>query len=249
MDLWTNLYEAPTAISPEWGHHRIFSPLAYRRVREMPVVPIAHSEVLSLAQHYPTCWVDTPAGPCLSVLRALTHDGQGLPPVARKILGSLPGALQAYPIVVPQSMEALSEPVRVDRTIAEDPTDVGAPLLMAHGRFSRAVALRTRAALKLGRALATTRSLATFLREEGLLEPWPLVFDLGAGEEARFENLHVLARSKLGERAVYRAFASFGADAALFLCAHRISLFRVSALLAAARAAVAASAAGNRVAA
>jgi len=240
MDLWSDLYESPTAIAADWGHHRIFSPVAYRRLRDRAILPITHTEAIQLAHLCPTCWVDTEAGPCLAVLRSLTQDGAGMPAAARKGLGNLPLALQAYPVVVPGTPQDLAGAVRVDRTIAEEPTDIGAPLLMGDGKASRAMAMRTRIAMRLGRALPTTRALSTFLHENNLLEPWPLAFDLGHGEAARFDGLRVLARSKLGERALYRAFAAFGIDAAVFVAAHRISLFRVSALLSAAKAAVAA---------
>lgn len=242
MDPWSDLYENPTAIAADWGHHRIFSPVAYRRLRDRPLIPIAHTEAIALAHLSPTCWVDTPAGPCLSVLRSLGSDGSGMPMAARKSIANLPAILQAYPVVVPRRSEEVTGAVRVDRTIAEEPTDIGAPLLMADGKASRAVGMRTRIAMKLGRALPETAALSAFLSAEGLLEPWPIDFDLGHGERARYDGLRVLARSKLGERALYRAFAKFGIDAAVFVAAHRISLFRVSALLGAARAAAGARA-------
>jgi hypothetical protein len=49
----------------------------------------------------------------------------------------------------------------------------------------------------------------------------------------------VISRANLGDPGVYKAILGFGPEAALFLSAHWLSLFRVSALLAAAKAVIA----------
>jgi hypothetical protein len=244
MDPWAALYEQPTALTADWGHHRIFAPLAYRRLTNLVLVPIVHTEAIDLARFFPSCWDMTPAGPVLSVLRALTRDASGIPAAARKAAASLPAALQAYPIVVPSTPDAMAGRILVDKVIAEDPSDIGAPLTMADGKPSRAAAARTRLALKTARTLSQTRELTRFLHDAGLLEPWPLHFELAAGERVDIDNLQVLARSRLDDPKVHRAIATHGIDAALFLSAHRLSLFRISGLLAVARAASTARAGG-----
>lgn len=238
-DAWSALYEQPAAMTADWGHHRIYAPAAYRRVLAQALVPIVHSEAIDLAHTFPTCWESTADGPVLSVLRSLAPDGSAIPGGTRAALASLPLAFQAYPVVVPSSEDAMQRRVVVDRVIAEQPTDIGAPLMMGDGRVSRAMAGRTRIALRAGRALPVTRALTAHLQEAGLLEPWPLRFDLGAGEAVDIRTLSVLTRSRLDDGRVYRAIAEFGVDAALFLSAHRLSLFKISALLWAARQAVA----------
>src|SRR3954454_16718789 len=177
MTTWLSLYERPTPIKATWGHHRIFAPASYRRLRNLPLVPVGHTEAMALARFFPICWAATASGMVLSALRFLTDDALGMPPVARTPVAALPQVLQAYPFVVPASEAAMDGPLLADKVIAEDPTDIGAPILMANGKLSRAAAARTRLALKLGRAVATTRSLAAELSEARVLEPWPLKFD------------------------------------------------------------------------
>lgn len=224
-------------MTAEWGHHRIFAPQAYRGMRDRALVPIVHTEAMDLARLFPICWTRTPDGPVLSVLRALTEDGSGIPAAGRRAF--LPRAMQAYPVVVPSTPEAMADRIQVDRAIAEDPSDVGAPLMMGNGKVSRALATRTRTALATGRALPGTRDLTDGLDQVGLLEPWPLHFDLGGGQSVAIDHLLVLSRSRLDDPGLYRLIARHGVDAAVFIAAHRISLFKVSGLLRAAQAAAA----------
>lgn len=249
MDAWSELYEAPAALSREGGHRRIYAPEAYRPVRTASLVPIVHNEILDLAVLFPTCWATTPAGPVLSVLRTLLPDGTGMPGGSRNLASVLPGAFQAYPVVVPHSEDAEPRSIVIDGAIADQPTDIGAPLLLADGRLARATAARARLALRISRALPATRALSRFLHEEGFLEPWPLKFDLGGGESVDIDHLKVLSRARLDDPGLYKAVRRFGVEAGLFLSAHRLSLFRISGLLSAAKAAVAARAAPQPAAA
>ncbi|WP_342362791.1 SapC family protein [Terrarubrum flagellatum] len=242
MDAWAQLYEAPAALSKDWGHHRIYAPAAYRLVRTASLIPIVHAEILALATLFPTCWATTPSGPVLSVLRTLLPDGAGIPGGEKGAVSALPLAFQAYPIVTPHEEGVEPQRIFVDRAIADAPTDIGAPLMLTDGRLARATAARARTALQAGRALPATRALSRFLHEEGLLEPWPLRFDLGEGESVDIDHLMVLSRARLDDPAVYKAIRSFGIEAALFMSTHRLSLFRVSGLLSAAKAAIAARA-------
>jgi hypothetical protein len=242
-DLWDALYEKPSVLTPDWGTHRIFSPFAYKHIRNLYQAPIVHSEVLHLARTLPTCWLATDEGPVLVALRSLIGEPAAIPKAARA-LATLPLALQAYPVVVPSGSTADGR-IQVDRALADEPTDIGAPLMMGDGRPSRAMALRARAALRAGRSLAATRDLTQRLAEAGLLEPWPLQFDLGQGETVRREEFLVLARDRLDDPVLYAAIAAHGIEAGLFIAAHRLSLFRVPSLVSAARAAAAARSKGE----
>jgi hypothetical protein len=241
MTTWLSLYERPTPIKDTWGHHRIFAPASYRRLRNLPLVPVVHTEAMTLARFFPICWAATGSGLVLSALRSLTDDALGMPPIARTPVAALPQVLQAYPFVVPESAAAMDGALLADRVIAEDPTDIGAPILMANGKLSRAAAARTRLALKLGRTLVATRTLGGTLSDAGLLEPWPLQFDLGSGRSVDIGTLSVVSRSRLDDPALHALVLDHGVDAGLFISAHRMSLFRVPALLAAAKAAVGAA--------
>jgi hypothetical protein len=239
MNPWVALYEQPMPLTAQLGHHRIFAPPAYRRPRELTLVPIVHTEAFELARAFPTCWAMTDEGPVLMVLRALTDDSSGIPAPVRKASGMLPRALQAYPVVVPSAEDAFDSRIRFDCVIAEEPTDVGAPLMMADGKLSRATTLRARLAAGLGRILPATLGITRSLHEAGLLEPWPLRFDLGYGQSVDINHLMVLSRSRLDDPSLFRIISTYGADAAVFLAAHRLSLFKISGLLAAAKAVVA----------
>ena len=237
MDAWAELYEAPTAMAADWGHHRIYAPAAYKIIRTLPLVPIVYTEVLNLAPLFPTCWAMMDHEPTLCVLRSLLGDGLGMPGGVKAATALLPLAFQAYPIVVPYEHSPDSQPIVVDRTIADDPTDIGAPLMMSDGQLAKATQIRSRTALQAGRMLPATRAISRYLFESGLLEPWPLQFDLGAGITVDINHLKVLSYSRLDDPQIYTAISRFGVDAALFLSASRLSLFRTARLLSAAKAA------------
>jgi hypothetical protein len=235
MDFWSRLYEAPEVLTADWGHHRIYAPVAYPVVRTSCLVPIVHTEVLDLARLFPVCWAMSPSGPELCVLRSLLTNGRAMP-ATRMLAAALPRVFHAYPVVVPHDDGLAAGPISVDTAIADEPGDVGAPLMTADGRPTRAVSMRVRTATETGRTLPTTRALSRALYESGLLEPWPLEFGLGE-DAADLGELMVISRARLGDPGVYKAIVGFGADAALFLSAHWLSLFRISALLSAAKAA------------
>jgi hypothetical protein len=237
MDFWSRLYEAPQVLTADWGHHRIYAPIAYPVVRSCGLVPIVHTEVLELAQLFPVCWAMSPSGPELCVLRTLLSGGRAMPS-ARMLVSALPRVFHAYPVIVPHDDGLAAGPISVDAAIADEPTDVGAPLMTAGGRPTKAVSQRIRTASETGRTLQTTRALSRALHEAGLLEPWPLEFGLG-DDAADLGRLMVVSRARLGDPSVYKIILSFGSDAALFLSAHWTSLFRVSALLSAAKATLA----------
>lgn len=239
MDFWSRLYEAPEVLTADWGHHRIFAPLAYPVARTACLVPIVHTEVLELARLFPVCWAMSPAGPELCVLRSLLKGGRGMPS-ARMLASALPLVFHAYPVVVPHDDGLAAGPIAVDAAIADQPADVGAPLMTANGRPTKAVSMRIRTATEIGTTLQTTRALSRLLHESDLLEPWAFEFELGE-DAADLGDLMVISRDRLGDPNVYKAILNFGPEAALFLSAHWLSLFRISALLAAAKATLVAS--------
>jgi hypothetical protein len=238
MDAWRRLYEAPAVMTPDWGHHRIYAPAAYKIVRTLSLVPIVHTEVLGLATHFPTCWAMVEGELTLCMLRSLLDDGLAMPGGMRVAKAVLPLAFQAYPIVVPHQESPTRQTVAVDRAIADEPSDIGAPLILSNGQLGKATIMRVQIALEAGRALPATRAISCFLHDSGLLEPWPLQFDLGGGMSVDIQHLMVLASSQLDDPQIYRAIEKFGVNAALFLSAHRLSLFRTAGLLAAAKAMV-----------
>ncbi|MBN9062946.1 MAG: SapC family protein [Rhizobiales bacterium] len=240
MNVWSQIYEATALLTKELGHRRIYAPAAYRQVRALSLVPIVHTEVFDLAALFPTCWTMTPEGPELMALRSLLSDGSAMPGGEKAGLTVLPLAFQAYPFVVPHGEVAASEAVLVDLAIADQPSDIGAPIIMADGQPARATLTRARLALQTGGVLGVTRALSQFAHEEGLLEPWPLKFELGDGESVDIDGLMVLSRARLEAPGVRKAIRAFGVEAGLFFSAHRLSLFRISGLLSAARAVVAA---------
>jgi hypothetical protein len=238
MRHWQELYENPRRLTSSWGHCRIFAPEAYRRVRTQRLVPIVCTEALTLAPHFPICWCARNGETSLCALRSLLDDGLGHPSKPTYAGGALPLALRAFPVAV-TSPDAADE-IWIDDVVADQPTDIGAPLLMANGHLSRGAALRVQAAIALRRALDITQQFTDGLASRRLLESWPLDFELAPdGSRVRIDDLMVVRSSALGSPEVVQYLQEFGVDAAMFLTAHRTSLFRTSILLQAARAAVA----------
>ena len=75
---------------------RIYAPLAYAPVRNAAVVPIVHSECLTLASWFPLVWQRRQATVEFVAIRALLNDQRAQPPAARALL---PLLLHAYPFV------------------------------------------------------------------------------------------------------------------------------------------------------
>jgi len=237
MIYWEDLYENPRRLTSEWGHSRIFAPEAYAHVRTRQLVPIAHTEALTLAAYFPICWQSRQGRIELCALRSLLDDGRGHAVKSTYASGALPLALRAFPVVVTAPSGGPDE-IWIDDMVADQPTDIGAPLLMADGRLSRGTTLRIQAATAMRQSIDQTRRLTDALVDGGLLEPWPLNVDLGPdGFKVQFDDLLVVRASALPTPDMLRFLRTFGVEAAMFLTAHRISLFRTSILLHAARAA------------
>lgn len=236
MIYWPDLHDCPRRLTSGWGHSRIFAPEAYERVRNRQLVPIVHGEALTLAAWFPICWQMWDGRPVLCVLRSLLPDGTGHPVRPSSASGALPAALRAFPVILNRVADDAPE-IWIDDVVADQPTDIGAPLLMSDGRLSRGAAQRVHTVMMLRRSIDRTESLTDALHGAGLLEPWPLDFEVGpAGQRARFDDLRVVRASALASTAAIQLLRTFGADAATFLTAHRISLFRIAVLIQAARA-------------
>lgn len=243
MTNWTEIYETPRQLTAQWGHRRIYAPQAYATVRGLQLVPIGHAEALTLAAYFPICWHVRDGDPVLCVLRSLLGDGRGSP-LKPGHSAALPLVLRGFPVMASPPGGSGDE-VWIDDVVADQPTDIGAPILMPDGRLSRGAALRVQAIMALRRTMDTTRRLSDALMTRGLLEPWPLAFELSRDAEVtRVDHLQVVRPMASPESALAKVLAEFGVEAAVFLTAHRISLFRISVLVQAARQAVAPDAPG-----
>ncbi|MBN8939832.1 MAG: SapC family protein [Rhizobiales bacterium] len=236
MSFLRSLYETPTPIDAAWGHHRIFTHHAYKIVREAQFAPIVMAEAQELARWFPICWaLDEDDEPVLVAFRSLLAGGQGYPGDASFREDCLPRVLGAYPLVVPSSESLERRQVLADRAISDNPTDIGAPLLTAEGKFTRAALTRAKVAIGVAGALPATAALSRALFDHGMLEPWAVDLDLGHGQRATFDRLLIIATRKLDDPLLHSIIVDGGVDAGLLVATHRLSLFRMSALLTAAR--------------
>lgn len=234
-EAFLGLYERPTLLSRTTGHQRIFAQLAYKAVRDLQFAPIACEEGFAMTRYYPLCWRRGGGVPVLGVLRSLLPGGQGHPGEVPKQESGLPLLLQCFPIILPNSETMARHELYFDDVIADRPSDVGAPLLMADGHLSRAALIRAKRAVALAHALADAASLSRDLEAAGLLEPWPLDFDLGQGRRARVDDLMVVSAARLHFPELAEIIATHGSMAGLCLSLHRASLFRINALIQSAR--------------
>ncbi|MCA0405426.1 MAG: SapC family protein [Proteobacteria bacterium] len=230
MSRWNALYETPTLFSPEWGQHRIFAPTAYPSVRNVTTVGIAHPEALVLARYFPLCWQRFEDKLRLVALVSLREGYARLPGY-----DDLPLALRAFPVVVQEALGERLESLWVDKTIADTPKDIGAPILLDDGKLSEAARRRIRYAVDLSRAIPATDELTRDLETHGLLEPWPLKFDLGDAGKVNRTDLAVFSASQLQNPALYKLIERHGVQAGLFIGVHRASLFRINWLIQALR--------------
>ena len=226
------MYEKPIPLERA-THRRIFSPLAYSTVLNALVVPIVHREALRLASWFPTAWRMTEAGPELVVVRALVRNPKVT--TTPQDLVTLPLILQAYPFLLDRAKSTATElAVLYDTSIAEEPNDIGAPVLTPDGKVSRGAEFRFRALKVFARHLPTSEAISEMLSRLDLFEPWPLSFEV-AGQTIGHSNLFVVRPAIFGKGALAPVIARFGVEAASLLGAHRLSLFRAGPLLAAAR--------------
>src|SRR5260221_9187188 len=115
------LGERPIAIEKEVLRRRIYAPQAYAAVRNMAVVPIVHSECMTLASWFPVVWQRRDADVELVTVRALLDDQRAQPPARLP----LPLRLHAYPFIFdPTRPIDATSPRMLDDVFADAPTDV-----------------------------------------------------------------------------------------------------------------------------
>jgi hypothetical protein len=222
------LYEHVRPFDVADGDMRIFAPISYPRVRNVQLVPVVHSEALTLAHWFPICWLMRDGQATLVALRTLRCDGSGQPAGSPEQMASLPLALRAYPFVVGGLVDDAEQ--FFDAAIADAPSDIGAPIMTPAGKAGPGAQMKLQARAAFDQALPASQAMTDFLVANELLEPWPLDFDID-GEQVKVRDLFVLKASALASEPMHRFIADFGSIAATFLGAHRISLYRAGILV------------------
>ena len=222
------LCEQPIALEKDVLRRRIYAPLAYAPVRNAAVVPIVHSECLTLASWFPLVWQRRQATVEFVAIRALLNDQRAQPPAARRLL---PLLLHAYPFVFdPRQPVRTDSPKMLDDVFADAPTDVGASITTIHRKLARASTSRFRLLDRFAHESVVTGAIGSALAELDVLEPWPLKFDIG-GNNVEIPDLLVIRPSAFEGEHFSRLLGSYGVPCARMLGLHRISLFRAGVLL------------------
>jgi SapC len=226
------LCERPIALEKDVLRRRIYAPLAYAPVRDAAVVPIVHSECLTLASWFPLVWQRRHATIEFVAIRALLNNQRAQPPVARALL---PLLLHAYPFVFdPLQPVRTDSPKMLDDVFADAPTDIGASITTVHRKLSRATTSRFRLLDRFAHESQVTGAIGNALAELDVLEPWPLKFDIG-GNRIEIPDLLVIRPSAFESGHFSRLVGNYGLPCARMLGLHRISLFRAGVLLAMAK--------------
>ena len=222
------LRERPIALEKDVLRRRIYAPLAYAPVRNAAVVPIVHSECLSLASWFPLVWRRRETTIEFVAIRALLNDQRAQPPAARALL---PLLLHAYPFVFDPRQPFRSDcPKMLDDVFADAPTDIGASITTVHRKLARATTSRFRLLDRFAFESVVTGEIGNALAELDALEPWPLKFDIG-GNNVEIPNLLVIRPSAFESGDFSRLLGNYGVPCARMLGLHRISLFRAGVLL------------------
>jgi hypothetical protein len=225
------LYENPVPIAQVGGDHRIFAPAAYPAARRAQIVPVTNQEAHGLAAWFPVCWQRLGDEFRLVALRSLRADGAAQPPGTTRRMASNPLLLRAYPLVAPSmSPDGDAKTILIDSAIPDEPTDSGAALLTHEGKVGKGFGMRLRAAALFEENWGETRALSAALATYSLLEPWPLSFECETGS-IDVPDMHVIRASGLEGAAMHGFLRNFGGRGGRFIAAHRISLFRIAALL------------------
>lgn len=227
------LYENIRAFNASDGSVRIFAPVSYSIVRHAQIVPIVHIEALNLAHWFPVCWRIRDGIGALVVLRTLLSDGSRQPSGSPESPTSLPLALRAYPFVVGANDDQHDVHL-LEAAIPDEPSDVGAPIMTMAGNAGTGARLKLQAKAAFDHALPLSKAMTEDLIRGGLLEPWPLQFEID-GATIGVTDLFVVKQDKLTSPRMLQFIETFGAAATVFLGAHRISLFRAGILLQAAK--------------
>jgi SapC len=228
-------YENPIRLTGAATSRRIFSPLAYHTVRQTNVVPAVIPEAWALASWFPIVWQRIEGRHQLVAVRSLLADGRGYLAAVERSPGLLPLILQSYPFLLDPTAKPDANAARwIDDVIADSPSDIGAPVLLADKRPTKATRLRLGMLDLFQNHWAKTQSLALQLEALELFEPWKLTFDVN-GRSIGVDDLFIVRQTAFDTGALAPVAARHGAVAAQFLALHRISLFRAGSLLSAAR--------------
>lgn len=235
------MYRNPKPLTEEIGRRRIYAPVAYPAVRTERFVPIVLPEAFRLASWFPVVWRRhaDPAGgpPTLGVLRSLLADGRGQPAGSPQTPSSLPLVLQAYPFLIDDGQSGTGHlSVAFDDAGADQPTDAGSPVVTLKGTVARATELRFRMLAQVQTHRALTEDVTRALLDADLFQNWPLAARTPDGT-ITVDDLLVVKPPIFDTGQLGPIVGRFGAEAARFLSAHRISLFRAGTLVAAAQAA------------
>jgi hypothetical protein len=230
------LHENLVPLNSDVSARRIFSPFAYRVVRELNVVPIVHAEASRLALWFPVAWRIHEEKIQLVTLRSLLPTIAAVPAPARS-LEYLPALLQAYPFTVDFAQPVMPQaPKMLSEAVAEFPVNVGASITTADRKLSRATLQRFQALDFFCDHAPATQALSDALFAEALFQPWELKFDV-EGSQIDIPDIFIVKQAAFETGAFAQILARHGTMAAQLLGIHRLSLFRAGTLLAVARAA------------
>jgi hypothetical protein len=234
MTSGASLYENPVSPSAVHSGTRIFAPPSYRAVREAQTCPVVHTEALNLAAFYPICWIGGGPRPTLVALRSLMPGGRGHLRELAHIPSALPLSLQAYPFVAeaPVGHEGES-PILIDNVIADEPTDIGSPILTTQGKLTRGAETRLRATAFFRSDLAQTEQITNELVDAGCLVPW-IVEPKALPPDACLPDMLVVGPVEKVSDRLFQVMKRLGPVGGIFLGAHRLSLFRIAGLVRAA---------------
>jgi hypothetical protein len=226
------MYRQPVVLTPERAHTRIFAPIAYEVPRKAQIVPIVAEEAASLAAWFPVVWQRIEDRFRLVAVRSMLSDGAGQPSGSPRTAASLPLLLRAYPFLLDQ--EGGERRVLFDDVIADEPTDVGAPIMTVSGQLSRGSTVRLQMLSRFAKAQGATEDITIRLAAGGLLEPWRFEHKAENGQTLAVPDLFMLRSDAASQTRLRSVIRAAGAPAVALLGAPRLSLFRAGPLVRAA---------------
>lgn len=222
------IYEKLVPLEGDVLTRRIYSPRAYRSVRDAQVVPIVHVEAPQLTAWFPIAWRAQGSQFELIVLRGLSAGDDYQPPRGR---GLLPLLLSAYPFAFDPPAEPTPGGAKAfDDVFADQPTDIGATVTTVDRKPGLATQRRLAALDTFAEELPATRAIAASLADSNLLEPWNLSFDV-EGRKLEVTGLMIARQAAFNDGRYSPILAKHGVAAAQLLGLHRISLYRAGLLL------------------
>jgi hypothetical protein len=228
----TPMYERPIALEKDVLTRRIYAPLSYAPVRNAAVVPVVHSECVSLASWFPLVWRRRQATIQFVAVRALLNDQRAQPRAACAVL---PLVLHAYPFMHDPDQPITADSRKMlDDVFADAPTDVGASITTVHHKLARATTTRFRILDRFAQESAVTAEIGRAIADRDLFEPWALNFDIG-GHCVEVPDLLVIRSATFETGQFADLLRDYGMPCAQMLGLHRISLFRAGVLLAMAK--------------